>query len=97
MPELQVIARHTVLPDKVADVFAVLPKLIEASRAEAGNIEFTAYRSIDDERSYVLLERYVSRDAFARHRESDHFKELMLGQILPNLEQRTIEQYDVPE
>jgi quinol monooxygenase YgiN len=97
MPELQVIARHTVLPDKVADVFAVLPKLIEASRAEAGNIEFIAYRSVDDERSYVLLERYESRDAFAQHRESEHFKELMLGQILPNLEQRTIEQYDVPE
>jgi hypothetical protein len=26
---------------------------------------------------------------------SPHFKELMLGQILPNLESRVVEQYDV--
>jgi quinol monooxygenase YgiN len=45
----------------------------------------------------VLLERYTSRAAFAEHRESPHFKELMLGQILPNLESRVIEQYDVAD
>jgi quinol monooxygenase YgiN len=50
---------------------------------------------MDDPRSYVLLERYTSRAAFAAHRESSHFKELMLGQILPRLESRVVEQYDV--
>jgi quinol monooxygenase YgiN len=43
----------------------------------------------------VLLERYASRAAFAEHRETPHFKELMLGQILPKLESRVIERYDV--
>jgi quinol monooxygenase YgiN len=97
MPELQVIARHTMLPGKEAEVFAVLPKLIEASRKEAGNIDFQAYCSVDQPRSYVLLERYASRDAFTAHRESPHFTEFMLKQILPNLDMRTIEQFDVPE
>ena len=97
MSELQVIAHHTALDGKRDTVFAVLPKLIEASRQEPGNLGFEAYLSMDDPKSYVLLERYASRAAFAEHRESRHFKELMLGQILPNLESRVVEQYDVTD
>ena len=37
MPELQVIARHTTADGRSDAVFAVLPKLIEASRREPGN------------------------------------------------------------
>jgi quinol monooxygenase YgiN len=95
MSELQVIARHTTADGKRDAVLALLPKLIEASRTEPGNLAFEAYLKMDDPRSYVLLERYTSRAAFAAHRESSHFKELMLGQILPRLESRVVEQYDV--
>ena len=95
MPELQVIARHTTVDGTRDAVLAILPKLIEASRNEPGNLAFDAYLSMADPRSYVLLERYASRAAFAAHREAPHFKELMLGQILPKLESRVIEQYDV--
>jgi quinol monooxygenase YgiN len=95
MPELQVIARHRTADGKRDAVLAVLRKLIEASRKEPGNLAFEAYLNMDDPRSYVLLERYTSRAEFAEHRESSHFKELMPGQILPNLESRVIEQYDV--
>jgi quinol monooxygenase YgiN len=97
MPELQVIARHTTFDGMRDAVFAILPKLIEASRKEPGNLAFEAYFNLDDPRSYVLLERYTSRAAFAEHRDSPHFKELMLGQILPKLENRVVEQYDVAE
>lgn len=95
MPELQVIARHTAVDGMRDTVLAILPKLIEASRKEPGNLAFDAYLNMDDPRSYVLLERYASRAAFATHGETPHFKELMLGQILPKLESRVIEQYDV--
>jgi quinol monooxygenase YgiN len=95
MSELQVIARHTTVDGQRDAVLALLPKLIEASRQEPGNLAFEAYLKLDDPRSYVLLERYTSRAAFAEHRETSHFKELMLGQILPKLESRVIEQYDV--
>lgn len=97
MPELQVIARHTILPGMEDEVFDALPRLVSAARTEPGNIEFLAYRSMDDPRSYVLLERYASRAAFAQHRETSHFKEFLLGRILPRLASRTIEQYDVEE
>jgi quinol monooxygenase YgiN len=97
VPELQVIARHTIADGERDAVLAILPKLIEASRNEPGNLAFDAYLNIDDPRSYVLLERYASRAAFAEHRETPHFKEFMLGQILPKLAGRVIEQYDVAD
>jgi quinol monooxygenase YgiN len=97
MTELQVIARHTMTAGKEEEVLAALSKLIEAARTEPGNLAFAAYRQFDDPRSYVLLERYTSREAFAEHRETKHFKDLLLGQIVPRLDSRTIETYDVTD
>jgi len=45
----------------------------------------------------VLLERYASREALATHRETPHFPEVLLGRIVPLLDARTIEEYDVPD
>lgn len=95
MPELQVIARYTISGGNEDEVLALLPRLAEASRAEPGNVSFVAYRRLDDDRQVVLLERYASRDAFAAHRESPHFKDLVLGQIVPLLDSRVVESYDV--
>jgi quinol monooxygenase YgiN len=97
MPEHQVIAHHTMKEGEERAVLALLPKLIEASRAEPGNVAFDAYRKLDEPRTYVLLERYASRKAFAEHRESAHFKDLVLGQIAPRLERRVVEQFDAGE
>jgi quinol monooxygenase YgiN len=95
MPELQVIAHHTMKEGEEQEVLALLPKLIEAARAEPGNVAFDAYRKLDDLRTDVLLERYTSRQAFATHRETAHFKDLVLGQIVPRLEDRVIEEFEV--
>ena len=97
MPELQVIARYTLAPANEDEVLALLPQLAEASRAEPGNVSFVAYRRLDDDREIVLLERYASRDAFAAHRESTHFNDLVLGRIAPRLESRVVETFDVVE
>lgn len=97
MAELQVIPHHTMEVGKEDEVLALLPKLIAAARTEPGNVSFVAYRQLDNERSYVLLERYASREAFAAHRETTHFKKLVLGQIVRRLESRLLEMYDVTE
>ena len=95
MPELQVIARYTISAGNEDEVHALLPKLAEASRTEPGNVSFVAYRELDDDRQVVLLERYASRHAFAAHRETPHFKGLVLGRIAPLLDRRVVETYDV--
>jgi quinol monooxygenase YgiN len=95
--ELQVIARHTIASGNEDHVYALLPELIAGARSEPGNLAFDAYPALDDRSNYVLLERYTSRAAFAEHRETVHFKEIMVGEILPLLANRVIEQYDVAE
>src|ERR1700733_15207817 len=97
LTELQVIARHTIAPGNEDQVYDLLPHLIAGARSEPGNLAFDAYPALDDRSNYVLLERYVSREAFAEHRETAHFNEIMLGKILPLLANRVIEQYDVVE
>jgi quinol monooxygenase YgiN len=94
MPELQVIARHTMRPGTEAEVLPLVAELVTAARTEPGNLAFDAYRSVDEPRSYVLLERYVSRDAFADHRATAHFKDIVLDRLVPLLESRTVEALD---
>ena len=95
MPQIQLIARHTIRPGNEDSVFVALDKLIQAARAEPGNLAFDMYRKVDDPRSYVLLERYTSRDALAAHRDAPHFKDYLVSQIAPLLQSRVVEEYDV--
>ncbi|MCL2584395.1 MAG: antibiotic biosynthesis monooxygenase [Streptosporangiales bacterium] len=97
MTQVQLIARHTIKSGHEDEVFALLSGFIGEARAEPGNLAFDAYRKVGDQRSYVLLERYASRAALAEHRASPHFTTVLLGQIVPLLESRAIEEYDVPE
>jgi quinol monooxygenase YgiN len=97
MTEVLLIARHTMAAGKEAEVLELLAKLIDATRAEPGNLSFVAYRQFDDERSYVLLERYESAEALDAHRRTAHFQELVLDGIVPRLESRTLETYDITE
>ena len=97
MTQVQLIARHTIKPGSEQEVLGLLAGFIDAARAEPGNLAFDAYRKIGDDRSYVLLERYASREALAAHRETPHFTHVLLGQIVPKLDGRTVDEYDVEE
>ncbi|HEY6479249.1 MAG TPA: antibiotic biosynthesis monooxygenase family protein [Streptosporangiaceae bacterium] len=95
MTELQVIARYTISAGQEDEVLSLLATLIAAVREEPGNLDFTAYRQLGADREVVLLERYASRAALAAHRETAHFNEIVLGQIVPRLDSRVVELYDV--
>jgi quinol monooxygenase YgiN/predicted GNAT family acetyltransferase len=97
MTQLQVIARYSVKLGNELEVGSLLSQLAEATEAEPGNLSFAAYRGLDDEREIVLLERYASLDAFTAHRATEHYKDLVLGQIVPRLESRVVETYPVDE
>src|ERR1700743_2656589 len=65
--EVQLIAHHTMKPGTENEALSLLEQLIDAPRSEPGNLAFDAYRSFRDPNTYVLLERYSSRDALAAH------------------------------
>jgi quinol monooxygenase YgiN len=97
MAQVQVIARYVVSAGKQDEVLALLSTLAEASRGEPGNLAYEFYRQVGDDRSVVLLERYASPAALAAHRETAHFNDLVLGRIVPLLDSRVAEIYDVPD
>jgi quinol monooxygenase YgiN len=97
VPEVQLIARHTIAAGKVDEVLPLLPRPAQAALTEPGCLAFEVFRRRDDEHSYVLLERYASRAALDAHRQTAHFKDLVLGQIVPRLSSRVLETFDATE
>lgn len=83
-----VVAQWQVRAGHEDDVAAILGELIPATRAEPGCVMFTANRSLDDPRRFILYERFRDRAAFEAHTSSVIFRDKVLGQIVPLLESR---------
>ncbi len=97
MTQLQAIARYVVPMENKEELLGLLRELARESRQEPGNVSFDIYENVDDPTRVVLLERYVSREAFAAHRETPHFHTLVLDKIVPMLTERIVEELDADE
>jgi quinol monooxygenase YgiN len=97
MPELRVVANYTVAPGNTAEVLELLKSYAPAVLAEEGNAGFTVNQDVDAPERLVLLERYVSREAFQAHRDSEHFTQIAAAKIIPLLADRVVELYDISE
>ena len=73
---------------------AILPRLVEASSAEAGNVHYLAHRDPEDPRVFLMYEQYRDKAAFEAHGASEHFKQLALGELFPLMEERRREVYE---
>lgn len=56
---------------------------------EPGCRTFAVHRATEDPRDFFLYEVYVDEDAFKAHAQTEHFKQHVLGDAVPRLEQRT--------
>lgn len=91
------IAHYTIAEGNEAAVLAQVAELESASRAEPGCVAFDAYVKVGSDRRLVLIERYRSEADFGLHRETEHFARLVLAQIVPLLEQRSVESWVLPD
>jgi len=73
---------------------AIVPRLVEASRSEPGNLLYIAHRDPEDPRVFLMYEQYRDRAAFEEHGATEHFKALGLGQLFPLMEERRREVYE---
>lgn len=88
-----VIARYKTQPDTAESVAQTLPQLAQASRLEAGNISYEITRDLEDATQFVIIECYHSAADFQAHRDSEHFQELGVGEIIPLLDSRQVETF----
>ncbi|MBN1882983.1 MAG: antibiotic biosynthesis monooxygenase [Deltaproteobacteria bacterium] len=56
---------------------AALKDMVAKVASEEGTLAYTLHRSMSDGTEFLLYEKYTDQDAFSRHSETSHFKELM--------------------
>jgi len=71
-------------------VISLLKELVTKSSAEEGNLKYEVYQSNDNENILMLFEEYKNREALDFHRNSAHFQEVLVGKIVPLLQNREV-------
>ena len=90
-----IVARWRSRDGQIEKIEAILRALTKEIRREPGNLQFIVNRSHDDPNEFLLYEQYVSEQAFLDHRQTPHFKTLVLEQAVPLLERREIHTFSV--
>lgn len=71
-------------------VLALLPELAESTRGEPGNVSYAIYQSKENPQELILHEEYVDAAAAEAHRQSEHYKRIVVNEIIPHLEVREV-------
>src|SRR5256885_15060583 len=90
-----VVAQYLIKEGKEKEVIDVLKKMIPISRAEPGCRFYAVNQSPDNPRKLLLYEQYVDKGGYEAHMASEPFKENILGKVVPMLETRVRDFYDV--
>ena len=87
---VHVFATWKVKEGQIENVLQLLKTVHEESIKESGNLFYKIHQSTTDLNTIVLFEGYVSESAVTEHRNTAHFQNLVLGQIVPLLDERNI-------
>lgn len=87
---IHVFAKWQVKDGQANTVLNLLKNVVEQSTAEAGNLFYTVHQSNTDANTLMLFEGYQNDEALTAHRNSEHFKTVVVGQIVPLLENREV-------
>ena len=90
------VAKYHVKPGRGDEVEAALKRMAPLVREqEAGCALYQVNRSSQNRDLFLLYEQYVDTAAFEAHRATPHFKEIIEGTIVPLLDKREREVYDL--
>jgi len=76
---LLVVGRVRCAADKREDLVALLERMQNASRAEAGCIRYGFFAAVEDPLSFVAVEEWADRAALDRHFAQPHLQEFARG------------------
>ncbi|QUH01120.1 antibiotic biosynthesis monooxygenase [Saccharopolyspora erythraea] len=84
-----VVARYVTKPGERARVLELLEPMVPASLAEPGCRRYGVHAGTDED-IVALVEEYDTEDDFARHCETEHFKRIVVGEVIPLLLERQV-------
>ena len=92
-----VVARYLTREGQDERVAALLREMAAYSNSDAEPrcALYIVNRGIEEPRRFLLYEQYVDRDAFASHTGSDPFQRIILDQVVPLLEERERDFFEV--
>lgn len=85
-----VYAKWQVKEGKLDVVLDLMKEVAKKSSQEEGNLFYKVHQSQPDENTLILFEGYVDENAVEIHRNSEYFKSLVMGQIVPLLDSREV-------
>ncbi|MFF2010945.1 putative quinol monooxygenase [Streptomyces sp. NPDC058195] len=85
-----VIARYRTKEGAEDTVLPLLDTMAAASRREPGNLAYRVHQGTEDPRAVVLYEEYASEADFTAHCATEHFRQIVLGKVVPLLESRDV-------
>ena len=87
---IHVFAKWRVKEGQLDTVLTLLPELAKKSIEEEGCLFYKIHQSNTDINTLVLFEGYKDESALAAHRNTEHFQTLVIGKIIPVLEEREV-------
>lgn len=93
MTEIVVVARVSATAEDADELERRLRLLSDASKTEPGCLEYEVFRSVENPERFVSLEKYADSEAFAAHRETEHFHRIGIATVIPMLVTRDIQVY----
>lgn len=85
-----VFAKWQVKEGKIDTVLKLLAEVAMKSTEEKGNLFYKIHQSNSDANTLILFEGYTNEAAVDEHRNSVHFQNIVIGNIIPNLENREV-------
>lgn len=89
--QITVVARWQTTRGAVGEILAIVEELRPKSLAEPGCLGYEVYQSVDAPGGVLLLERYRDEAALEAHKQSEHYKTLVMARVLPLLTDRRVE------
>ncbi|MCF2518792.1 putative quinol monooxygenase [Dyadobacter sp. CY351] len=83
-------AKWQVKSENLETVLHLLADLSKKSKAETDNLFYQVFQDQSNPNVLVLFEGYTNEAALTAHRNSAHFQEIAVKQIIPLLENREV-------
>lgn len=77
MEKKVIVARVEIAEGKENDFLAIVPALIEGTRAEAGNLIYTLYQNPFNPSEFIFYEEYIDQAAIDSHGGNAHFQDFV--------------------
>jgi quinol monooxygenase YgiN len=74
-------------------VAELLKDFLPQAQREPGVKEFQIHQNIAKPREFFFYEVFAGEAAFAEHQQTDHFKNIIVGQAIPKLAKRERQQF----